>query len=490
MRHLLNASATHIARLIRGGAITSRDAIEIHLAEIDRVNPSLNAVVVHRADDARAEADRADAVLREVGPDAVPPLHGVPCTVKENFALRGMPNTAGLVARKGYRPERDAVTVARLRDAGAIPMGVTNCSELCMWLESNNQVYGRTTNSYAPGRIAGGSSGGEGSIVGAGASPFGLAADFAGSIRFPAFFNGVFGHKPTGGLVPATGQWPLAENEAQRYLTTGPICRRAEDLMPLLRILAGPDGEDGGCRELELGSPDDVDLSTLRVVDIRTNGMSKVSPAIASAIARASGHLASLGARVDTPSIPHLRRSFEVWSAMVSEAQPADSFRSDMQRTSARELLGQLGLWAMGRSDHTFPALGLALVENIGASMPALARRSVGRFEQIREALTSAIGEHGVMLYPTFPRVAPRHRWPAVRILAYSFASAYASLINVLEFPSTQVPMGLDEAGLPTGFQVVSTPGNDHLTIAVALELERAFGGWTPPRRFAHRETT
>jgi fatty acid amide hydrolase 2 len=490
LKHLLTASATHIAKLIRTGEVTSRAAVEIHLAEIQRVNPSLNAVVAHRADEARAEADRADATLREVGADSVPAFHGVPCTVKENFAFRGMPNTAGLVARKGYRPERDAVTVTRLRDAGAIPMGVTNCSELCMWLESNNQVYGRTTNSYAPGRIAGGSSGGEGSIVGSGASPFGLGADFAGSIRFPAFFNGVFGHKPTGGLVPATGQWPVAENEAQRYLTTGPICRRAEDLMPLLRILAGPDGEDDGCRELALGDPAAVDLSSLRVVDIRGNGMSKVSPAIASALERASDHLASLGADITRPRIPHLKRSFEVWSAVVSEAQPSDSFRSDMRRTSARELLGQLGLWAVGRSDHTFPALGLALVENIGASLPALAQRSVERFAEIREALVDALGDHGVMIYPTFPRVAPRHRWPAVRIVAYSLASAYASLINVLEFPSTQVPMGLDEAGLPTGFQVVSTPGNDHLTIAVALELERAFGGWTPPRRFAHRETT
>jgi fatty acid amide hydrolase 2 len=490
MRRLLTASATHIAKLIRDGEISSRDAVEVHLAEIARVNPSLNAVVAHRADAARAEADRADATLRRLGPDGVPPLHGVPCTVKENFALCGMPNTAGLVSRKGYRPTADATAVRRLRDAGAIPMGVTNVSELCMWLESNNRVYGRTTNAYAPGRIAGGSSGGEGAIVGAGASPFGLGADFAGSIRFPAFFNGVFGHKPTGGLVPATGQWPVAENAARRYLTTGPICRRAEDLSPLLGILAGPDGEDDGCRAMALGDPNRVALSSLRVVAVRGNGVSRVAPAIADAIERATAHLAGLGAEVRRPRVPHLERSFEVWSAVVSDAQPSDSFRRDLERPTCRELWAQLGLWTLGRSGHTFPALGLALVENVSASVPALARRAIDRHAELRDALTDAIGDRGVMIYPTFPRSAPRHRWPAVHILAYSIASAYASLMNVLEFPSTQAPMGLDDGGLPIGFQIASTPGNDHLTIAVALELERAFGGWTPPRRFAHGGAT
>jgi fatty acid amide hydrolase 2 len=290
--------------------------------------------------------------------------------------------------------------------------------------------------------------------------------------------------------VPATGQWPLAENEAKRYLTTGPICRRAEDLMPLLRILAGPDGEDDGCRALVLGDPDAVTLSSLRVVDIRGNGTSKVAPAIANSIERASAHLAGLGAEVVRPRIPHLKRSFEVWSAVVSEAQPVDSFRRDMGRATTGALLAQLALWTLGRSDHTFPALGLALVENIGGALPALAQRSIERHAEIRDALIDTIGAHGVMLYPTFPRSAPRHRWTAVRLLANSVASAYASLINVLEFPATQVPMGLDESGLPIGFQIVSTPGNDHLTIAVALELERAFGGWVPPRRFAQGDVT
>src|SRR5207253_4609005 len=113
-----------------------------------------------------------------------------PCTIKESIALTGMPHTAGLVARKGTLAGADAPTVARLRAAGAIPLGVTNTSELCMWMESNNRVYGRTGSAYDPSRTAGGSSGGEGAIVGAAGAPFGLGSDIGGSIRMPAFFNG------------------------------------------------------------------------------------------------------------------------------------------------------------------------------------------------------------------------------------------------------------------------------------------------------------
>ena len=160
-----------------------------------------------------------------------------------------MPNSCGVVARAGRIAERDATVVARLRAAGAIPLGVTNCSEITAWPGADNKVYGRTGNAYDPERSCGGSSGGEGAIVGTGGAPFGIGTDIGGSIRIPTFCNGVFGHKPTGGLVPATGQYPAYTGAALRINTTGPLARRAEDLMPLLRVLAGPDGEDAPGRQ-------------------------------------------------------------------------------------------------------------------------------------------------------------------------------------------------------------------------------------------------
>src|ERR1017187_710104 len=239
---LAQRSATALARAIREGEVSSREVVEAHIEMCERYQPRTGAIAVERFDAARREADAAHARVVSVGEGELPPLLGVPCTIKESFALEGMPNCAGLVARRDHRAERTAPTVQRLIDAGAIPLGLTNISELTLWIESDNRVYGRSSTPYDSSRAAGGSSGGEGAAIGSGASPFGLGSDIGGSIRIPAFFCGVFGHKPSNGLVPHTGSYPVAHGEAKRLLCAGPLARRGEDLMALLRILSGPDG--------------------------------------------------------------------------------------------------------------------------------------------------------------------------------------------------------------------------------------------------------
>ncbi len=471
---LSRLSATELGRRIRQRETSSEQVVRGFVEAIETRNPTVNAVVASRFDAALEEARQRDAEL-DRGAVAPGPLFGVPCTVKESFELEGMPHTAGLVARKGVVGKRDATAVRRLREAGAIPLGVTNVSELCMWVESNNRVYGRTNNPYDPRRIAGGSSGGEGAIVGAGASPIGLGADIGGSIRLPAFFCGVFGHKPTGGLVPGTGQFPIAENDALRFLTTGPIARRAEDLFPFLQIVAGPDGEDAGCLPFELGDPHAVSVSELSVLDVRDNGLVRVSPELVAAQARVASHLARRGARVRQTRVRGLRRSLEIWAAMLGEAT----------ETSFSELLGggrpiavgrELLRWGARRSPHTFPALGLALLERSPLAQGRSAARFSAEGRSLREQLEHLIGD-GVMLFPSYATVAPRHGHP----LLTPWRWVYTAIINVLELPSTQVPLGLNADGVPLGCQVVGRRGNDHVTIAVALELERAFGGWSPP---------
>ncbi len=139
-------SASALAGQIRRGESSSADVVEAHIAKLKKVNPLLNAVVAERFDQARREAREADEAIRRGDDLALRPFHGVPCTIKESFAVEGMPNTSGLVSRRGLRAPVDAITVSRLRDAGAIIMGVTNTSELCMWMESNNRVYGRSHN--------------------------------------------------------------------------------------------------------------------------------------------------------------------------------------------------------------------------------------------------------------------------------------------------------------------------------------------------------
>ncbi len=475
MNPLLLDSATELARKIRQREVTSRQVVDAHIARIEAVNPTLNAVVVDRFAAARAEADAADALQAKGG--ALPPFHGVPCTIKESFAVTGMPNTSGLVARVGLQVSEDAVTVKRLRDAGFIVMGVTNLSELCMWMESNNAVYGRTSNPYDATRIAGGSSGGEGSIVGSGGSPFGLGADVGGSIRMPAFFNGVFGHKPGSGIVPNTGQFPTSEGQASLMLGTGPIARRAVDLMPLLRILAGPDGVDEVCVAAPLGDPDRVSLKGLRVTVVPDDARHTVDPGLAASQQKVANWLRDQGADVRELRLPELRRAFDIWSAKMGEHGGAGKFRKLMQRPQKRQLLRHLLHSSAFGGPHTLPATILGLVEDVGEWAPSRTKLALSQGRELRETLLDLIGE-GVLLYPPYPVPAPRHNEPLRR----PFAWVYTALFNAMGFPVTQVPTGLNQQGLPLGVQIVAAPGHDHVTIAVAVALEKAgVAGWVPP---------
>ncbi|WP_437960903.1 amidase [Sorangium sp. So ce119] len=477
---LLLLSATRLAALIRARAVTSAEVVETHIRHIERVNPTLNAVVADRFDAARAEARAADALLdrgESAGePAGAPPFLGVPCSIKESFAVAGMPNSAGLVARAGVRAAEDAVTVARLRAAGFIPLGVTNVSELCMWMETNNRLYGRTNNPYDPARTAGGSSGGEAAVVGAGGAPIGLGSDIGGSIRMPAFFNGVFGHKPTGGLVPTSGQFPLPGERGLRFMTSGPIARRAEDLMPVLRVLAGPDARDPSCAPMPLGDPTAVDLAGLTVLSIEHDGVRAVSDDLLAAQRRAAEALAARGATVREGRVDLLARALDIWTAMLAVAGGV-TFRSLLGDGRPVSLPRELARWSMRRSAHTLPALGLTLLEDLGKRLPARIERAVELGKALRAELVARIGERGVMLYPTYPRPAPRHYAP----LLPPFQWTYTAVLNVMEMPATQVPLGLNAEGLPLGVQVAAIHGNDHVTIAVAQHLERSFGGWVPP---------
>jgi fatty acid amide hydrolase 2 len=481
---LCTLSAVRLAEMIRTREVSSREVVDAHIALAERVNPVLNAIVVSRFDDARREADAADARTARMSADELPPFHGVPCTIKECFSFTGMPNSAGLVRRKHVIAGSDATAVQRLRAAGAIPLGVTNVSELCLWMESTNRVYGRSNNPYDPSRIVGGSSGGEGAIVGSGASPFGLGSDIGGSIRGPAFFNGVFGHKPSPGVIPNSGQHPKAENEARRFLTTGPLARRAEDLMPLVRVLAGPDGIDPVCAETRLGDPAEVSLSGRTLVSVEDNGKLQVSDELHVAHERAVRALERRGMRVRTAKPRALAAQFDIWSAMMGLATdtPFGTMLGEGRPISPFVELGKL---AAGTSQHTIMALLTAITDPLPRLFPAQARKLADAGRALRVELSDLMGDGGLWLYPPYTRVAPPHGQPVRDALVLRMPFAYFGIVNVLEMPATQVPLGLDREGLPLGVQVISREGNDHVTIHAALELELELGGWVPPRGVA-----
>ena len=480
MHPLLSQSASALARMIRSGEVSSEEVVEAHIERIEAVNPRLNAVVADRFEAARGEATAADARRAGGQPASLPPLLGVPCTVKESIAVAGMPNSAGLVSRAHRVAAEDAPVVARLREAGAIPLGVTNTSEVTAFPSASNRVYGRTRNAYDPDLIPGGSSGGEGAIIGAGGSPFGLGTDIGGSIRVPAFCNGVFGHKPTGGLVPGTGQYPRYTGRIQRFNTTGPLARRAEDLMPLLRILAGPDGVDDQCAAMELGDPAALDLAALRVIVIEGNArFSPVEDELRIGQQNAAYALAARGARVEMRVLPRLRDAMEIYVGTLLEAGGPD-FAAALGDGERVALWRELARSLVGRSPHTTPVLLVALFERLWRFAPRRFARYALLGREVRAELEALLGDDGVLLQPSARSLPPRLEREFVALRTFS----YSALFNALELPATQVPLGLGERGLPLGVQVAGARGRDHLTIAVARALEESHGGWLPPERF------
>ncbi len=473
---LTERSATDLARAIRTRECSSRDVVEAHIERLERMQERINAVVVDRYDAARADADEADAqVAASTDVDELPPFFGVPCTIKESIAMAGMPNCAGLVSRNTYRSTENAPTVQRMIDAGAIPLGVTNTPELCLWIETENRQYGRTNNAYSAKRTAGGSSGGEGAAVGSGGSPLGLGADIGGSIRIPAFFNGVFGLKPSPGVVPSTGQFPTVETEvAAKMLTIGPIVRRAEDLWPMLRVIAGRDGIDPYMRDVTLGDPADVSIAGMKILLSEHSSYISVSRELRAARMRAAEALEKAGATIETTSLKSMKRALELYLAVLKLEAGVSVTDLIVTEGSARVSL-RGGLKRKG--PHTRALRLLLMSEWMTGKLPqGRFRKAIMARQAFADEVAGVIGD-GVLLHPTHPRVAPRHG----QTVGKPWLLTTTAVFNLACVPVAQIPLGLNKHGLPLGVQAAAGPDRDHVAVAVALELERAFGGWIPP---------
>jgi fatty acid amide hydrolase 2 len=476
MKPLTHRSATELAALIRSGETTSSDVVEAHIEVLERIE-NLNALAVERFDLAREEAAAADARIK-AGESDLPPLHGVPMTVKEMFGVDGMPNTGGYPHRRKFRPTADAPVVARMRAAGAIILGLGNTCGFLIWIESNNPLYGRVSCAYDPARTAGGSSGGDGAIVGSGGAPVALGSDLGGSIRIPAFFNGVFGHLPSPGLVPLTGHFPMPDGELRRRLSPGPLTRRSEDLMPVLRIIAGPDGADPYVEDQPLGDPAGVAIEGLSVVLATHASTVPLRPVLRDAIDRAADGLEQRGATVRRAPFKEMRWALAQFGATVAaEIDLLNSWEKITASTKPGGRSGRAPLAVRG------PAALLKVAESapIRTVRTRAARRLVDSAQRAQDTLAETIGD-GVLLYPPFPRLVPKHR----HTIAQPWLATNTAIFNLYGLPATQVPLGLGDKGLPLGVQVVAGAGRDHVAIAVARELEDLFGGWVDPRDIGH----
>lgn len=404
------------------------------------------------------------------------PFLGIPLSTKDCISVKGLLNTGGLYHRRNYRATEDSVVIGKMRSAGAIPFCLTNISELCMWYESNNTIHGRTNNPYDTFRIVGGSSGGEGAIQAAAASPFGIGSDIGGSIRMPAFFNGVFGHKPSRYVVSNVGQFPDAKTDEQKHmLSTGPICRFAVDLKPMLKVIAN----DEDLAKLRLDEP--VDVRKIKVFYQENDGgghlVSPVDKDIQEAFQKVLNHFRNLKVEVHRVQIHRTRNTGAMWLANM-KTQNSSTFAEQISKSSSHPVKPYIELikWMFGKSVHTFIGIMTCITESLGVKPGSehhkyLQNERDKTIEEFRDLLKD---DNAVFLYPTHPCVSPYHNEPLIRVFNFT----YTSLINLLGFPSCNIPLGLGSEGLPLGIQCAANYNNDRLCLAVASELEKAFGGW------------
>ena len=302
--------ATELATLIAEGQVSSREVVEAHLERIDEVNGRLNAITVLRADDARAEADAADAS------EPSGPLHGVPVTIKENVDQIGYATTQGLAAFADAYPTHDAVTVTRITAAGAIPIGRTNMPELGLRVSTDNSFRGLTRNPWHPHHTAGGSSGGEGAAIASGMSPLGIGNDIGGSIRNPALCSGVLGLKPGFGRVPRVSSVPPEDPgiSGQLMSVEGPLARTVADLRLAFEVLAGPSRRDPKVAPAPLTGP----CVPRRVGVVRCVPGVDIDPGGLAAIDTAARALADAGWELHEIEAPELERVADVWVHLLA----------------------------------------------------------------------------------------------------------------------------------------------------------------------------
>ncbi|WP_375390602.1 amidase family protein [uncultured Sphingomonas sp.] len=425
-------SALHTAAAVRSGDKTAAQVCDETIARIETRDGELNAVVVRDFDRARATARALDKRIA-TGFDA--PLLGVAMTVKESFDVAGLPTTFGFEEHRGFVAQTDAVAVTRLKNAGAIILGKTNVPPSLADLQSNNPVYGRTNNAVDPSRVAGGSSGGSAVAVAAGMVPLEFGSDIGGSIRVPAAFNGVWGHKPSWGVLPADGHYFPGTDSARTVLSVvGPLARDGDDLAATVDIVA-----DHPLAPAPRRTPGEW-----RVLLLTGHPLAKVQGSIVAALETLGEAFARAGGTVDRGSglLPDLERQhagyWQLLNVALSRRLPPGAAPETSLETWHQlhdEQARNLRQWR-----RLFERYDAVIAPTVG--MTAFAHDDT----PLAERRLDIDGEDTQFFHQfVFPGLAT---FPML--------------------PATSVPIGRDGDGLPIGVQVIADAFADHTAIAVA----------------------
>jgi len=484
MTDLAWLSGKQLAARIRRGDVSSLEALECFTERHARLGPAVNAVVVQDLPRARKEAKAADRA-RSKG-EKLGPLHGVPMTVKESFDVVGLPTSIGFEAHRDHRPTEDALVVARLRKAGAIVWGKTNLPVAMADWQTFNPVYGTTNNPWDPTRVPGGSSGGSAAALAAGLTPLEYGSDIGASIRNPAHYCGVFGHKPTIGIVPDRGHGLPPYVPGRDIAACGPLARTAADLELLLAATVGPDPLWQPGWSFALPRSTRRSLKGLRVGVMLSAPTADVDRGVQDVLAALAGAMRSAGAKVALDAVlpfdladahnTYFMLLRAATSAGLSDAQVADAAHrrpgvpdDDWSYTA---MLARA--WTLSHREwHRWNAARLAIAEGW--------RTWFERFD--------------VLLCPTasttaFPHAQQGERWE--RMLDVNGVPQptttqmfWAGLGGMVGLPATVIPAGLAADGLPVGAQLIGPRGADLDLLAIAKRLEREGFEFRAPPGFA-----
>ena len=472
-------SATDLAQMVANKEISARELLEHYLDRVDRYNDDLNAIIVDIRDEARSAADTMDADPKGAT------FHGVPMTVKESYNIPGTPTTFGNPEWKDNVTDEDAECVKKLRAEGVNVFGKTNVPLALADFQSYNDVYGTTNNPYDHSRIPGGSSGGSAAALAAGLTGLEIGSDIGGSIRNPAHFCGIFGHKPTFNLLWTRGHSPPGDVRAAGDISViGPMARSAADLDHALRIMAGPDDIMAKGFKLDLPEWRGRSLKDLKVAVWKNDEQAPVAQEVEARVDLVAQALKDAGASVNEDARPGF-----------AAGDSHDTYQSLLQATMSARM-----------PDEDYASLKKyvdSLDPDDQSNSAKIMRAQVSTFKDwsannelrhhLRWSWHEFFEDYDILLTPMMatPAFEHDHRKFGERTLLvdnqerpYFEQVFWAGLTGVAFLPSTVIPTGLNPDGLPIGVQIVSAEYNDLVTIGIASELEAMGFNFTPPPNY------
>jgi Asp-tRNA(Asn)/Glu-tRNA(Gln) amidotransferase A subunit family amidase len=467
---LLTQPAVDLIALLAAKKISALELAELHIERIAQLNPQLHALVDFDPEEIRREALALDGATGERGV-----LHGLPITIKSSISVAGRLCETGSVFNRGRRPARDAEAVQRLRNAGALILGTTNCPEFLMAYVTDNRLYGRTSNPWDLTRTAGGSSGGESAAIASGLSAGGLGSDGGGSVREPAHFTGICAMKPTPGRIPTAGHLPDNTGPFNLLGTVGPMARTMADVTLLYRVVSGaldndPVGAPVPYQPLSLEA-----LKQTRIGYFEDDGMVPVTAETRQAVQDAVHSLRRHGLHVEPFRPQSLERARKLWTTFFVRC--------------GAMLLEPLG---RGRESELSPTFVDFL--SIAHAHPPLAADGLllawCETDIVRSRLLEEMRDFPVLLSPVCSIAAFRHgerHWTlhdakgTAQSLDYLDAMRFTQWFNLLGAPAAVVPVGRSAEGLPIGLQLAGRPYADEQVLGIAAILEQDFGYTAPP---------